>query len=164
MAASPPLAADPTLERLEDQINWYDRKSTSQKNYFSALKVLAIVAAAVIPFMAALPLAAQLNRIAAAALGALIVVIEGIQQLFQLQTNWLLYRSTCESLKHEKYLFLAGAGPYGPAPNPHSLLAERIESLVSQEHSKWTSTQQSSQRASQPEPPLKAKDGSAGEA
>jgi len=48
--------------------------------------------------------------------GPAIVVIEGIQQLFQLQTNWTLYRSTWESLKREKYLsgmFEAGY-PLGP--------------------------------------------------
>jgi hypothetical protein len=164
MAASPPLAADPTLERLEDQIDWYDRKSTLHKNYFNALKVIAIVAAAVIPFLAALPLEAQLSRVTAAALGAVIVIIEGIQQLFQLHTNWLLYRSTCESLKHEKYLFLAGAGPYAAAGDPHSLLAERIEALVAQEHAKWTGTQQASPRPSQPEPPPQRKDRGGSEA
>jgi len=29
-----PTGNDPTLERLEDQINWYDRKSVRQKKYF----------------------------------------------------------------------------------------------------------------------------------
>lgn len=162
MAASP-TTNDPTLGRLNDQISWYDRKSTSHKRYFNALKIVVIVAAAAIPFLAALPLEVQLSRIITAALGALIVVLEGIQQLFQLQTNWILYRSTCESLKHEKYLFLAAAGPYGAAQNPHSLLAERIESLVSQETAKWASTQQTSQGDTPPASP-KPKDSSAGEA
>jgi Protein of unknown function (DUF4231) len=88
------------------------------------------------------------------------IKLKGIQQLYQLQTNWLLYRSTCESLKHEKFLFLAGAGPYRVAQNRHSLLAERIESLVSQEHAKWASTQE----VSQPELSLKPKDNTAGQA
>jgi lipopolysaccharide export LptBFGC system permease protein LptF len=100
MSESPP--PDPTLERLEDQIKWYDRKSTLHRKYFNVLKVVAMVAAAAIPFMAAMPRGELLSRIIPAALGALVVVIEGVQQLFQFQTNWLLYRSTCESLKHEK--------------------------------------------------------------
>src|SRR2546421_7071954 len=137
---------DPTLERLEDQINWYDRKSARHRRYFFILKIVTIVAAAGIPLLAALPLKKEIVPPVAAALGAIIVVIEGLQQLYQLQTNWILYRSTCESLKHEKYLYLAKAGPYGAAENPHSLLAERIESLVSQEHAKWASTQQAPQQ------------------
>lgn len=141
MAVLPP-ANDPTLERLEDQINWYDHKSAQQKRYFNILKIVTIVAAATIPFLTTVPMEAKLSQTITAALGAAIVVIEGIQQLYQLQTNWILYRSTCESLRHEKYLFLGHAGPYAVAQDAHSLLAERIESLVSQEHAKWASGQQ----------------------
>ena len=49
----------------------------------------------------------------------------------------MLYRSTAEALKHEKYLFLSSAGPYAAADRLR-LLAERVEDLVSQEHAKWT--------------------------
>ncbi len=71
--------------------------------------------------------------------GALIVIMEGLQQLQQYQQNWTTYRSTCERLKHEKLLFLAGAGPYQPAVKPGALLATRVEGLVSQEHAAWVS-------------------------
>ncbi|HWX20688.1 MAG TPA: DUF4231 domain-containing protein [Candidatus Binatia bacterium] len=54
--------------------------------------------------------------------------------------DWFTYRSTCEDLKHEKYLWLAKAGPYASVERPDALLAERIESLVSREHAKWVST------------------------
>ena len=146
MAVLPP-ANDPTLDRLEDQINWYDRKSAQQKRYFNILKIVTIVGAATIPILTTVRLDAKLSQTITAALGAAIVVIEGIQQLYQLQTNWILYRSTCESLRHEKYLYLGHAGPYAVAQDAHSLLAERIESLVSQEHAKWASGQQMPPRA-----------------
>lgn len=71
--------------------------------------------------------------------GALIVVLEGFQQLQQYQQNWTTYRSTCERLKHEKYLFAARAGPYAAVARPDALLAERVEGLVSQEHAAWVS-------------------------
>lgn len=70
------------------------------------------------------------------------VLAEGLQHLNQYQANWIAYRSTCEDLKHEKYLYLAQAGPYGSAEKALSLLAERIEGTVSQEHAKWVSAQQ----------------------
>jgi len=78
----------------------------------------------------------------------LIVVLEGLQQLNQYQANWISYRSTCEALKREKFLYLAKAGPYATANDPHALLAERIESLTSQEHAKWASTQEQSVKSS----------------
>jgi len=80
-------------------------------------------------------------------LGAAIAIIEGIQQVNQYQSNWISYRSTCEALRHEKYLYLGKAGPYAGAADAHALLAERVESLVSQGHAKWASTQEVATRA-----------------
>ena len=132
----------PAWERLESQIAWYDRKSNQNQRWFKRLKVLQIVTAAAIPVGAAL--GADVELIGAG--GALIVVVEGLQQLHQYQQNWTTYRSTCERLKHEKYLFLAHAGPYTMAPRPEALLAERVEGLVSQEHAAWVSQQQETQK------------------
>jgi hypothetical protein len=126
---------DLTLDHLQDQIEWYDRKSGQCQKWFRGLKVCTILAAALIPLSTAVKLPVWV----AAALGALIVVIEGLQQLYQYHSNWIAYRSTSEQLKHEKFLYLASAGAYGTAQDPHALLAERIESLVSQEHAKWSS-------------------------
>jgi hypothetical protein len=131
--------SDQTLERLEDQINWYDAKSSYNQRLFKWLKTATIVSAVAIPLCAG---RGERLAILAGVLGALIALIEGVQQLNQYQQNWLTYRSTCEALKHEKYLYLAHAGPYASAENPKALLAERVESQVSQEHAKWAATQQ----------------------
>ncbi len=141
-----PSDIDETLGRLDDQIRWYDQHSGWQRRSFYLLKLVTIVAAAAIPVLAATLSDVYLNKIVTSSLGALIVVIEGIQQLFQFQTNWIIYRSACEGLKREKYLYLGNAGPYAAAHNPHSLLAERIESLISQELAHWTTSQQSSEQ------------------
>jgi hypothetical protein len=146
---------DQTLERLDKQIRWYDIHSGRQRRSFYSLKFMTIVAAAAIPLLAAILSNQHLNQIVTSSLGALIVVSEGIQQLFQLQTNWILYRSTCEGLKREKYLYLGTAGSYAASQNPHSLLAERIESLISQELAGWTSSQQLSQQGGKPSQPPK---------
>lgn len=131
---------DPIFERLEDQIRWYDQKSTRNMRWFKRLKIIEIVAAAAIPFVAVSSIPD--SKIITAALGVLITVLEGMLQLNQYHENWISYRSTCESLKHEKFIFLAHAAPYSNVSDPRALLAERIESLVSQEHAKWASIQQ----------------------
>ena len=69
----------------------------------------------------------------------MIVVLESIQHLYQYQQNWITYRSTTEALRHERYLYLAKAGPYAEG-DQHRQLAERIEGLISQEHAKWTAS------------------------
>jgi hypothetical protein len=132
--------SDPIMQRLEDQIAWYDRKSQVNQRSYKRIKIVEIIAAAMIPFLAAL----SLPHIAyvTGALGVLITVLEGLLHLNQYQQNWTAYRSTCESLKHEKFTYLAKAAHYATVADPRALLAERIESLVSQEHAKWASVQQ----------------------
>jgi len=132
------VTGNPTLERLEDQITWYDRKSMENQRWFKRFKVAGIVAAAIIPFAAGIGAPAFLTG----GLGVFIVVLEGLQGLNQYQNNWTTYRSTCEELKHEKYLWLGKAGPYASAENPDALLAERVESLISREHAKWVSARE----------------------
>jgi hypothetical protein len=82
-------------------------------------------------------------------LGVVIILLEGLQSLNQYQTNWTNYRSICEGLKHEKYLWLAKAGSYSSASEPDKLLAERIESLTHPEHAKWVMSQESAAKANE---------------
>ena len=131
------------LARLDDQIAWYDRKSRSNQRTFKLLKCWTILIGAAVPVLVAVGWS---DARVVALLTATIAVVEGLQQLNQHQTNWILYRATCEALKHEKYLYLARAGPYATAANPATLLAERIEGLVSQEHARWTSGREESTR------------------
>jgi hypothetical protein len=138
---------DVTLSRLEDQLAWYDRKGGSHKRWYLLLRITVIVAAAAVPLFSLLDL-----RFITSGLGALIVIVEGIQQLNGFHENWLRYRATAENLKHEKYLYAAAAGPYRAADDPKRLLAERVEELVSTEHSRWASDMNRGQdsRASAP--------------
>lgn len=118
--------ADVALDRLEDQLGWYARKAAANRRGYQSLKVVQIVTAAAIPIAAAAEESAALAGI----LGA-------VQQLFQFQQNWISYRATAEGLKHEKYLYLARAGPYASSERPHASLAEAVEARVSQETSEW---------------------------
>jgi hypothetical protein len=144
--------SDPILERLEDQLAWYDRKSLTNQRAYKRIKVVEILAAATVPFLAGLGL--PHTSIVTGGLGVLITVLEGLLHLNQYQHNWINYRSTCQALKHEKYAYLGKAWPYANVPDPQTLLAQRIESLVSQEHAKWASVQQQEPNPQQREPVL----------
>lgn len=135
MNADAKSPGSPAWARLQEQIAWYDAKSQVSQKRFKLLKVCQIVTAAAIPVAAGASAPAWLVGGA----GALIVALEGLQQLEQYQQNWTSYRSTCEQLKHEQFLYLAGAGPYRDVADRDLLLAEHVESLVSQEHAAWVS-------------------------
>ena len=125
-------------ERLEQQIAWYDTKSRQAQNYYKGIKSFEFVLGAAIPIGAL-----TLPELAVATIGAVAVVLAGIQQMNQWQHNWITYRSTCESLRHEKYSFLGGIGAYEEQSEEEArkLLVERVEGLISTEHSKWLSFQ-----------------------
>jgi Protein of unknown function (DUF4231) len=131
------IQRDLIVDRLEDQIAWYDRNSLSAQRTFKRCKVVEIIAAALIPFLTGL----RFGEAAwiAGGLGVVVTAIEGVIHLNQYQQNWITYRSTCEALKSERHLYLAKAGPYAGAADPHALLAERIETAVSGEQAKWAS-------------------------
>jgi Protein of unknown function (DUF4231) len=138
-----PDTNNPTYERLEDQIAWYGDKSDFNHRRFKVIKGTQLLAAAAIPVIATLDFHAAIL----AALGALVVVLEGFQQLNQYQQNWSTFRSTAEALKHEKFLYLASGGPYRHARKDIPLLADRIEGLISQEHAKWVSAREEAAHA-----------------
>ena len=142
--AVPAEVEDPTWERLEDQLGWYSRKSGESQRLYKWLKLLEIAVAATLPVVAAVHSPVWVTG----GLAAVIVVLEGAQQVYQFQEHWITYRSTAEALKHERYLYLAQAGPYA-GDDRHSQLAERLEGLISQEHAKWTASHRSSDHQQQ---------------
>jgi hypothetical protein len=136
-------ANHPIQDRLENQIGWYDRKSQNAQRRYKILKLAQIIIAGLIPLVSVFPFPEQ--RWVTAVLGLLVLIIEAVQQLNQDQQNWISYRSVCEALKHEKYLYLAHAGPYANAENREkqiALLGDRIEGMISREHAKWVSAQE----------------------
>lgn len=123
--------------RVNDQISWYDRKSQRAQRRFKWLRCLEIVAAASIPLIAGFAKEPFPVTLVVAILGAAIAIISSIISLNQFQENWTEYRTTCESLKHEKLLFLTKAEPYHQE-DPFRLFVRRTESLISKENSVWS--------------------------
>jgi hypothetical protein len=132
----PPAAEDPTWERLEDGIGWYDRRSSENQRLYKWLKLLELAVAAALPVVAGVGSPVWVTG----GLAAVVVVLEGAQHLFQFHEHWITYRTTAEALKHEGFLYLAKAGAYG-GEDRHGQLAMRIETLISQEHAKWIAGQ-----------------------
>ncbi len=145
----PPDRHTVTFERLEDQLGWYDRNSRDCQRRYKVLKTLEMIAAAAIPVVAV----KHAPALTAAILGALVLLVEGFLQLNQYQQNWITYRGTAEALKHEKFLYLARADVSSRAGDPDGLRAERIERLISQEHSRWESARRPTDSQKQTQTP-----------
>lgn len=127
-------------QRLDDQINWYGRKSASNQAAYKRLRLIEIIAAASIPLLAGY---SQISGhvgmtigIIIGVIGLIVAVIAGIVNLYRFQENWNEYRASAESLKQEKYLYLARVEPYD-SEQPFELLVQRVEGLLKSETTGW---------------------------
>ena len=125
--------------RLDDQIDWYDRKSAKNQTYYKLFQLILIISAAAIPLLSGY-LAQEKPPVNLpyfiGALGFLVAIFTAFQGLYKFQENWTAYRTTCESLQHEKYLYLTKTDPYR-GKNAFNQLVQRVEMLISKENSSW---------------------------
>ena len=126
-----------TLARLDELLVWYRRQAKLEAWSYRLLKVVSISAAAAVSVLAA----ASGPSMLVASLGAVVVVSEGIQALFQFHTNSVSFAKTKEVLRREQALYDAKAGSYARAKNPDRLLAERVEAMAASELDAWVETQ-----------------------
>lgn len=125
------------VERLDEQINWYDNKSKECQKWYKRFQVTEIIIASSIPIFSGYTTKHYLLPIVIGILGSTIAIIEGITKLYKFHENWIQYRTTCEVLKHEKYLYLTQTPPYN-CENSFQILVERVESMISSENISWS--------------------------
>jgi len=125
------------LSRLDDQIEWYSIKSSNAKFMHQIFRAFVIIFSAVIPMVAGIDFNQNIKNITLSTIGFLITVLVGISSLFKFQENWTEYRTTSETLKHEKMLFLTKSGPYNSEESFKTLVL-RTENLISRENSAWS--------------------------
>ena len=146
------MTRDEYLEqRLDDQIDWYDRKSGWNQRWYKHLQVILLVASATIPFLSGFVSNTRVAeaglpwvKIVIGLLGVAIAAIAAILGLYNFQENWIKYRTTCESLKKEKFKFLTQVSPYD-GDNAFTLLVEHVEGLISKENTGWSQQLQNAQ-------------------
>lgn len=129
-------------QRIDDQIGWYSKKSTFNKNRYQFIKALVIITSACIPVLAILITENDnLLKVIVGFAGVLIVVLEGLLALYKYKDLWLQYRMTSELLNREKVLFLTGAGIY-KKNKTLQVFVERAETIMGSENKNWLSNQQ----------------------
>ncbi len=126
-------------ERLEDQIKWYDQKSSSNQNRFKKCKWAEMALGGIIAVLTPAITNCELIKYIIAASSAGIVILVALHGLHNFHENWIEYRKTSELLKNEKYTYLNKAGVYKELSDDERfiLLVERCESIISHENINW---------------------------
>lgn len=132
-----PAERDDTLwQALNAQFRWYERAATRNRVSYQALKVVAMVFGTAVAVLAAADAPAAIT----AGLAASVVVLEGVQQVFQFHPNWITYRATAETLRQNAFLYVARVGPYASAESRRDQLAEVVRDITAKENASWTGT------------------------
>ena len=119
-------------DRLEGQIQWYSNKSSNYKKLFYIIRATEIIIAGLIPALFHWSLIKGVIPL----LSAIVAILAGLIALFKFQENWISYRTTSESLKHEKYLYLTKVFPYDKE-NSLETLVKNVENIISKENTLW---------------------------
>jgi hypothetical protein len=125
-------------ERLDDQIKWYDSKSSWNQMWFKRLRALEILFSVTLPFLIShITGDSGLLKLLAGAMGVAVALVAGLVTVYKFQENWVEYRAIAETLKHEKYLYLTQSTPYD-GDNAFHLLVATAESAMSKENAVWS--------------------------
>lgn len=145
---SEPASKDYKENRLEEQIKWHSKKARDNKFRFRLNQIITVIASALIPIINVANIGDFQTRIISSIIAGIIAVATGITQLEKYQENWILYRTSSELLKKEKYFFENNVGEYSNFDDiqKNKLLVERVESIVSAETSKYFTIHQPPQK------------------
>ena len=124
-------------DRLGNQINWYDQKSNTCQSWYKRLKIIENILALAIAPLGFYAHDCSFFQWLVILFGVFIAALSFLQSLQKYHENWIHYRTTCELLKHEKYLYLTKSGGYASSENPFNELVERCESIISSENVDW---------------------------
>lgn len=127
---------DYVKSRLGEQITWYSKRAAENKKKFHGYQSLIIIVSALIPIVNVIDFAPVEIRIISSILGGIIIGSTSILQLKKHHENWIMYRSTEEILKKEKYTFENNVGTYTglSEAEQHKLLVEKVESIISNQN------------------------------
>lgn len=135
--------ADLLWQELVAVFGWYDSAATRSRLLYQGLKLTAITLGAVVTVLAATGAPAALT----ASLAGGVVVLEGAQQMFQFHPNWISYRATAETLRHQAFRYVAEVSPFDDPTTRRARLAACLQDATNRESATWTDTMRTDARS-----------------
>jgi Protein of unknown function (DUF4231) len=146
-------------DRLEEQRSWYAAKSSFNKSRYRLFQIITIIASAAIPVINLTSGWGDSGTqhgalLATSIISAGVAIVIAFTQLEKYFETWILYRTTAESLKREKFLFQNNCGEYSNLAevDKNRLLVERVEAMLSSENSKFFALQQQARQQPSTQP------------
>src|SRR4051812_40916998 len=119
---------------LKGQRRWYGERASTYKQRTQVLGLIVIGAGAVTSFVQVFSPRPWVP-VVTAALGTVVVLVEGWQRISRYGETWTAYRTASERLKREQRLYVNGAGPYRNVDEDEAYLrfVEAVEATIAEE-------------------------------
>jgi hypothetical protein len=119
---------------LKGQRRWYSERGSTYKQRTQVLGLLVIGAGALTSFVQVFA-ARPWVPVVTAALGAVVVLLEGWQRIARYGETWTAYRTASEQMKREQRLYVNGAGAYRSLEEDEAYLrfVEATEVIIAEE-------------------------------
>jgi hypothetical protein len=126
-----PADADPVVwPELARLFHRYDVQAGRHRAGYLTLRLVVLVVGVAVTVVAAI----DAPPAVVASLAAIVVVAEGAQQLFQLHTRSVAYRTAAETLRRENFLYVAGLAPYDDPATRLGRLAAFVQDITPGEY------------------------------
>lgn len=123
-------------DRVENQIHYYEGKSALNKQYYLFFKITQLTAATLLPFFSVFLSDYSWMKYVIAFLGSIVTILEGVLATGKYHEKWIIYRSTGETLRQEKFLYMMQAGNY-TGPDAVQQFVNKIEFMLGKENVGW---------------------------
>ena len=134
-------------QRLEDQINYYEKKSAYNKKLYFSLSIVAIGANAMIPVVSVFLPTATIPKLIITLLSAVAAMISSILILLNARGLWGKYRLNATRLQSLRYQYYTRSGIFAGLEDEQAFqrLVELSEQQMQEENADWESVLQNSQ-------------------
>ncbi|MEO1257290.1 MAG: DUF4231 domain-containing protein [Bacteroidota bacterium] len=159
--SAPAYISNYLVNRLGDQMIWYDSKSGFFKRVWVRNQTTIIVLSALIPFLVGLIGMGEgeyewintVLKMVVGAAGVSIAILEGLNSLHQSRELFVEYRTASEQLKQEFSYFLGNSGVYAGLDEKASYtkLIANTEIIMAGQNNRWAEIARKDESASQAE-------------
>lgn len=126
--------------RVEQQIEWYEKKARSCQRKYTISQTIEIILAALIPLLSSYADNLKIIGFIMGVFGAAIAIIKSLSKLYKWPENWIGYRTACDLLRYQKVLFETRSAPYNSKPESiENIFVHNVEQIISSEHNQWKS-------------------------
>jgi hypothetical protein len=131
-------------QATRNQRQWYSQKANRNQWWFRFFGIATVVLGAVVGLLPAFKLESDWPF---AVLGALIVILKGMERLWLPEEKWIGYRKAAEAMQREQERFVFGLAPYHRFDDEDAvfrLFVDRCDRIKSEEQKNFWNVQEQS--------------------